>query len=119
MRSTHSSWPVSASVSSTAEMRTPKASFLTLAGTRITPACERLSPAHSLIDRLEVSYVDRHQHAAFGGGKLEDLRVGEPLEFHLGVQRSYVVTTLNEGPAHRPTGDMDVEQDPHPRPAGP
>jgi hypothetical protein len=49
----------------------------------------------------------------------EDLRVGEPFEFNLGVQRSYVVTTLNEGLAHRPTGDMGVEQDPHPRPAGP
>jgi hypothetical protein len=47
-RFTHFSCPLSTSVSSTPEMRTPKASFLTLEGTRITPACERLSPAHSL-----------------------------------------------------------------------
>src|SRR3712207_2060893 len=37
-RSTHSSCPVFARISSTPEMRTPKASFLTLEGTRITPA---------------------------------------------------------------------------------
>jgi hypothetical protein len=39
-RSIQSSWPVSASVSSTPEMRAEKASFLTLEGTRITPVCE-------------------------------------------------------------------------------
>ena len=36
-------WLVSASVSSTPEMRTPNASFLTLEGTRITPVCGRPS----------------------------------------------------------------------------
>ena len=47
-RSTQSSCPVSASVSSIPEMSIPKASFLTPEGTRITLACKRLSPAHPL-----------------------------------------------------------------------
>jgi hypothetical protein len=60
-------------------------------------------------DRLEVSYVGRYQDTAFGCGKLEDLRVGEPFELRLGVQGMHVVAVFDERLAHRPTGDVGVE----------
>ncbi len=88
-------------------MRAPKASFLTLEGTRITPACER--PSGTLSQKgLDVSDVGRHEHATFGGGQLQDLRVGEPFELYLGVQGSHVVTAFDEGFAHRTSGDVGV-----------
>jgi hypothetical protein len=65
---------------------------------------------------LEVPYVGGYEDSAFRGGQLQHLWVGEPLEFWFGVHGSHVVAILGKGLAHRPTGDVGVEQDPHPQP---
>ncbi len=54
------------------------------------------------------SDVGGHEHAAFGGSQLQDLRVGEPFELYLGVQGSHVMTAFDEGLAHRPSGDVGI-----------
>jgi hypothetical protein len=68
---------------------------------------------------LEVPYVGSYEDSTFRGGQLQNLWVGEPFEFWFGVDGSHVVAILGKSLAHRPTGDVGAEQDPHPRSAYP
>ena len=68
---------------------------------------------------LEILYVGHYDYSAFRGSQLQNLWVGESFEFCFGVDGSHVVAPLGKSLAHRPTGDVAVEQDLHPRPACP
>lgn len=58
--------------------------------------------------RPEVPYIGGHEYTAFGGGKVQDLRVGEPFELYLGVQGSHIVSIFGESFAHRPARDVGI-----------
>jgi hypothetical protein len=48
---------------------------------------------------------------------MHNFGVGEPFEFGFGIQSPRVSAARAKGLAHRPTGDVGVEQDLHPCPA--
>jgi len=61
-------------------------------------------------DGCEVATVARDQHASFGRGKLEHVRVGESLEGRVFGERQHVMACLAQLGRYSAGGEVGVEQ---------
>lgn len=94
--------------------------FVSYAGGDQDHSCMRATLTSPLPQKwFEVLYVGGYEYSAFRDSQLQNFWVGEPFEFGFGVDGSHIVATLGKSLAHRPTGDVGVEQDLHLCPACP